>query len=90
MTVQQQSSVTGGCGPYTYVLEHFGYHFGTINGLLCDRSCCHGHRCQRLSGICIGRIDRACIALVSSGVAATYVCGTNVSCNGASMTAAST
>ncbi len=43
----------------------------------------HHHRCERLCSTSSSFTLTEPALLVSSGVAATYVCGTNVSCNGA-------
>ncbi len=74
-------NVAGGCGPYTYTWSTLGTS-ASINGLpaiavavtVTDANGCQAFASDEL-------IEPA--ALVSSGVAATYVCGTNVSCNGA-------
>ncbi len=74
-------NVTGGCGPYTYDWGTLGTS-GTINGLpaiavavtVTDANGCQVFASDELTEPAL---------LVSSGVAATYVCGTNVSCNGA-------
>jgi hypothetical protein len=76
-------TVTGGadCVAYTFNWSN-GATTEDVSNLTAGNYSSHHHRCERLQHQLSFTLTEPAL-LVSSGVAATYVCGTNVSCNGA-------